>query len=123
MEQQPPSSGKRTDVGYKRPPPEHQFKKGHKPKPRKPKAKQPESTAELLRRVLHEERRVAMGKQVKWMPAAEILINKAFELAEKGNATMRRRLMELQMRTDKPVEEGAEPYTLVLNGDSTFPPW
>ena len=34
----PEAKSKRTDVGYKRPPVEHRFKKGQKPPPRKAKA-------------------------------------------------------------------------------------
>jgi hypothetical protein len=107
MNDDPPPSGKRTDVGYKRPPAEHQFKKGHKPPPRKKNGTaKPEGAGDLLRKLLQEERRVVIGNKASYMPVSEILIRKAFELSEKGNATMRRRLIELQMRNERPGDEG-----------------
>ena len=119
MEHDTPSSGKRTDVGYKRPPREHQFKKGHKPKPRKTKPRETElGIGDLLWKVLQEERRAITGNKITWMSAAEALIRKAYELADKGNPTMRRRISELLMRLEKPGGDSQEPRVkgFILNG-------
>jgi hypothetical protein len=51
--EQPPK-GNRTDVGYKRPPPETRFRKGQKPPPRKKKVVTPFSARDLFWKVLQE---------------------------------------------------------------------
>ena len=118
MEQQPPSSGKRADVGYKRPPREHQFKKGHKPAPRKQKEKNAAALkpSELLWRILQEERRVTIGNQVRWMSTLQLLIRRAFEISDKGNPSIRRIALDLLMRTDTPGEEDEALVRHFVNG-------
>jgi hypothetical protein len=65
------SGAERAEVGYKRPPREHQFKKGHKPPPRKKKEGAEVRISEILRKVLHEPRRVAINGKVCWVSGAE----------------------------------------------------
>jgi hypothetical protein len=97
-----PRAGKRTDVGYKRPPAEHQFKSGQKPPPRKRRAGEPESTTKLLARILAEERRLGRGTNVRWLSNAYLLIEVAFQLAEEGNQGVARALAEYLLAADKP---------------------
>lgn len=92
---------KRQDVGYKRPPPEHRFKAGQKPPPRKKKAVPDEvPISEILRKVLHEPRRATIGGKVKWVSSAELVIRKAYQEAEKGKAMLRRELARLLLSLD-----------------------
>lgn len=94
----PPSTGKRSDVGYKRPPLEHQFKKGEKPPPRKTKdAPRDVPMSEIMRKVLEEERRVTIGGKVQWLSAADLVMKRAWQEAEKGSATLRRELIRLTL--------------------------
>jgi hypothetical protein len=87
---------KRTDVGYGRPPKESQFKKGQKRPPRKPKEGGGQvPLTEILRKVLHEPRRVVINGKVKYVTGAELVIRRAYQEAEKGNATLRRELARL----------------------------
>jgi hypothetical protein len=95
---------KRSDVGYKRPPLEHQFKPGNKPKRRKAKPAEP-SMGELLWTILQEEVRTVSGKRVKWMTKAEAVYRKAHELADRNNPAMRRLIMDLMLRTVSPDEQ------------------
>jgi hypothetical protein len=86
---------KRSDVGYKRPPPEHRFQKGQKRPPRKKKQVEKTSPRDLLWGILQEERRVMVDGKSKWMTNSEIIMNNAFLLAEKGSAVMQRLVSEL----------------------------
>ncbi len=99
-------TAKRTDVGYKRPPVEHQFKAGQKPPPRKKHALVKVSTSKSLARILAEERRIMIGKKVRWLPNGHLLIEVAFQLAEKGNSTVARALAGYLLAGD-----GPEPLT------------
>ena len=95
-------TSKRTDVGYKRPPVEHQFKKGQKPRARKPKAAATELyPTEILWKVLREERRILIGGGASWMCNSDLILRKAMELAENGNATMQRAVNGLLFSLDK----------------------
>jgi len=110
---------KRTDVGYKRPPREHQFKKGNKPKPRKAKPK-PDifNPVELLRDLLAEERHYHTGKKVSRATTAELIARVAMELAEAGNATMAGLAFELNLLGLKSaVNADNEPRTWIKIGD------
>ncbi len=87
----PAAPAKRADVGYKRPPAEHQFKKGQKPPSRKLKGKAVGfSPTEILWDVLREQRRVTIDGKVRWISNADLIWRKAMQLAEIGNATMQR---------------------------------
>jgi hypothetical protein len=105
MEKDEPTGGKRTDVGYKRPPIEHQFKPGQKPPPRKEKSNEKQSTIELLVKILNEEQRVEIGGAVRWCTKAELIVLRAFQLAEKGSGTVSRALWDLLMLEDGPPSE------------------
>lgn len=99
---------KRQDVGYKRPPPEHRFKAGQKPPPRKKKAVPDEvPISEILRKVLHEPRRATIGGKVKWVSSAELVIRKAYQEAEKGKAMLRRELARLLLSLESGTCEDA----------------
>lgn len=97
-------AGKRLDVGYKRPPVEHRFKAGQTPPPRKKRIVEPESTTRCLLRILREERRLIRGKNVVWLTNATLLVEIAFQLAEKGNATVSRALTSYLMANDEPEQ-------------------
>jgi hypothetical protein len=103
-------------VGYKRPPRQHQFKKGHRPKPRKPKpVTMPETPGECLMRILDEERRTVIGRKVRWISNAQLVIERAFQLANKGSATLRSLLLALVF-ADEPTtaDAGERPVTIVF---------
>jgi len=105
MDTEPPNEPprtKRTDVGYKRPPVETQFKKGQKPPPRKKREARPLSATETLMKILREERRLTRDGKVVWETNAALLIEVAFQLAEKGNPTLSRALTDALMAGDKP---------------------
>ena len=99
---------KRTDVGYKRPPIEHQFKAGQKPPPRKKRADKPESMTQSLTRILREERRLKRGKKVVWLTNATLLVEVAFQLAEGSNSAVARALTGYLMAGDKPEVYGEQ---------------
>jgi hypothetical protein len=79
------SAGKRADVGYGRPPVEHQFKPGQPRPPRKVKSKDDLSKSPLaaLWKVLQDQRRVELKGKAVWISNAELILRKAFEFAEK----------------------------------------
>lgn len=107
---------KRTDVGYGRPPKEHQFKPGNKPPPRKRSIKPKEpTTAELLWTILQEDVRTTSAGRVRWMTKAEVLYRKAHELADHGSPAMRRLIMELMMRSVKAGQREPE-HDMLLEG-------
>lgn len=93
---------KRTDVGYKRPPREHQFKAGQKPPPRKRRANKPQSNAQVLAMILGEERRLTQGKKARWFTNGELVMEVAFQLAENDNSTVARALADYLLASDKP---------------------
>lgn len=97
----PEAKSKRTDVGYKRPPVEHRFKKGQKPPPRKAKATSAKlSPIEILWQILKESRPVSRkGKRV-WISNTALILHKAFEHAERGNPTMQRAVTGLLLALD-----------------------
>ena len=93
---------KRTDVGYKRPPPEHQFKKGQKPPPRRPKAPPPSTSPRAtLHRILNQVRWADInGRRVR-MTTGELILRVADQTAERtGNAALRRLLIQLDFRNE-----------------------
>ena len=89
------NEGKRIDVGYKRPPVEHQFKPGNKPAPRRKRQVKAPNAAALLIKILSQEQRVEIAGKVRWMTKGRLLIMVAFELAEQGNPTLSRALAKL----------------------------
>lgn len=115
-------TAKRTDVGYKRPPAEHRFAKGHRPAPRKPKPRIADETpAGVLWRLLQEERRVQIGKRWTRMSNAELLVRRAHELADTGNSTMRSLTLELLMRGQSPEEGNGWPTVIWRPDDLNAP--
>ncbi len=99
---------KRSDVGYKRPPIEHQFKKGQKPPPRKKKeAIGQVPVSETFRKILEEPRRVLWGKKVRWLTVADLIMKRAWQEAEKGSATLRRLILRLVLSSEGPGPEQA----------------
>ncbi len=93
---------KRTDVGYKRPPIEHQFKPGHTRGRRKKRADKQESATQCLARILGEERRLKRGGKTVWCTNANLVVEIAFQLAEGGNAAVSRALADYMMAGDEP---------------------
>lgn len=100
---------KRTDVGYKRPPVEHQYKPGQKQPPRKKHAQKPQSTTQCLTKIMGEERRLKRGKRARWYTNASLVLEVAFQLAEEGNSTVSRALADYLMAADKPDAVDNEP--------------
>ena len=113
------STGKRIDVGYKRPPVEHQFKPGNKPRPRKKRSTKRPSDLELVIKLLNEQQRVEIGGKVRWCTKARLLIMVAFKLAEKGNPTLSRALTDLLLK-DVASAEANEPWLQIEQEDGTF---
>lgn len=94
----PAKTAKRTDVGYGRPPRDRQFKKGEKPPPRKKKdAPREVPMSEAFRKVLEEERRVTIGGKGRWLTAADLVMKRAWQEAEKGSSTLRRAITGLML--------------------------
>lgn len=100
---QGPPATKRTDVGYKRPPVEHQFKPGQKPPRRKPRAEKPQSSMQLLAKILAEERRLERGNKASWYCNGYLVLEVAFQLAEQENSTVARALTEYLIASDPPA--------------------
>ncbi len=112
------SSEKRSDVGYKRPPQEHQFRKGEKPPPRKKKeAIGQVPMSETFRKILDEPRRVIVGNKVRWLTVADLVMMRAWQEAEKGSATLRRAILRLSLSCEA---SGPEQAPLVVT-DLTAP--
>ena len=104
----PTTTGKRSDVGYKRPPPEYQFKKNEKPPPRKKKeAPREVPMSEAFRKVLEEERRVEIGGKPQWLTAADLVMKRAWQEAEKGSPTLRREIVRLMLSCEGVAPEQA----------------
>ena len=101
------SPAKRSDVGYKRPPREHQFKKGEKPPPRKKEAIGQVPMSETFRKILDEPRRVVLAGKVRWVTCADLVIMRAWQEAEKGSATLRREMLRLSLSSEAPAAEQA----------------
>ena len=94
---------KRNDVGYKRPPVEHQFKPGQKPPPRRRKAEKAQSNTQLFARILAEERRLERGNKAIWCSTGSLVLEIAFQVAEKGNPTVMRALTDCLIASDPPI--------------------
>ena len=99
---QPP---RRSDVGYGRPPAEHQFKKGQKPPPRKRRKKPQESAQVVLWRILKELKRVEINGKPMWLPMSEIIMRKAFMLADEGHPSIQRLLTDIALANAEDDEE------------------
>lgn len=113
-----PTCTKRSDVGYRRPPVEHQYKPGQKPPARKPKPT-PLTVTETLEMILREEKRIERNGKVQWITNAELLGEVAFQLAEKGNEALSRALLDCLMASEKPPTLSDEP-TILWEPDSDF---
>ena len=101
-------TGKRSDVGFGRPPREHQFKKGEKPPPRKKKTPSVDvPMSDIMRKVLEEPRRVTLGGKVRWLTVADLIMKRAWQEAEKGSATLRRLLLRLTLSAESPAPDQA----------------
>lgn len=108
------------NVGYCRPPVEHQFKPGQKPPPRKakPKKEQFKSSLEALWKVLHEQRRLMVNGKVVWMSNAELIVRKAFKCAEKDDSpTISSLVGELMLVGDNQTLE--TPDQTLMDPDAT----
>ena len=113
----PRIKGKRSDVGYKRPPPETRFKKGQKPPPRKKKEAVEETANNLFWRLLHETRPVKINGKRRWLTVAEIIVECAYLEAEKGSPTLQRLLNKLMLKSDV---SNNEPEVFYQMGDEQF---
>lgn len=99
---------KRTDVGYKRPPSEHQFTKKNQPARRKKKDPLREvPMSETLRKVLNEPRRVVQNGKVRWLTTADLVLTRAWQEGEKGSVSLSREMMRLSLSAEVPAPEKA----------------
>ena len=110
---------RRTDVGYKRPPVEHQFQPGNKPAPRKKRSAKSPNPVELLIQILGEEQRVEVAGKVRWYTKGRLLIMVAFKLAEQGNPTLSRALAKLLFK-DSHSTKINEPWLQLQRQDGTW---
>ncbi len=101
------SPAKRSDVGYKRPPWEHQFTKENQPPPRKKDTLREVPMSETLRKVLDEPRRAVVGGKARWVTSADLVLMRAWQEAEKGSALLRREMMRLSLSAEIPAPEQA----------------
>ena len=101
--------GRRTDVGYKRPPVETRFKKGQAPPPRKKKhrSKQNDPT-QTFWEVLQEPRRAKINGKARWATTSELIVRTAFIEAEKGSPVLQRLLNQLLLGKGIPEEDRIE---------------
>jgi hypothetical protein len=79
-----PARGKRADVGYGRPPPEHQFKPGQSGNPRGRPKKYP-TLLELFADELNRKRTIVEGGQERRVQTDKILVKRTIDLALKGD--------------------------------------
>lgn len=98
---------KRSDVGYKRPPWEHQFTEENQPPPRKKDPLREVPMSETLRKVLDEPRRVVQNGKVRWLTSADLVLMRAWQEAEKGSASLSREMMRLSLSAEVPAPEQA----------------
>jgi len=77
------------DVGYKKPPRQHQFQPGNQAARKRGRSKNKDETfslAEILARALRAQRKIKRGDQIITMPAAEILIERLVQMMTTGTA-------------------------------------
>jgi len=101
--------GRRTDVGFKRPPVETRFQNGQAPPPRKkkPRSKQNNPT-QTFWEVLQEPRRAKINGKVRWSTTSELIVRTAFIEAEKGSPVLQRLLNQLLLGKGIPEEDRIE---------------
>ncbi len=101
--------GRRTDVGYKRPPVETRFKKGQAPPLRKKKHRSKEDDpTQTFWEVLQESRRAMINGEVRWATTSELIVRTAFIEAEKGSPVLQRLLNQLLLGKGIPEEDRIE---------------
>ena len=93
---------KRTDVGYKRPPVEHQFKAGQKQPPRKNVLSNQRRASDCLASILAEEIRVMRDGKPEWRTNGSLILEVAFRMAEEGSTTVLRALTDHLIASDPP---------------------
>ncbi len=98
--------GRRTDVGYKRPPVETRFKNGQAPPPRKKKHRSKQSDpTQTFWEVLQEPRRARINGKARWPTTSELIVRTAFIEAEKGSPVLQRLLNQLLLGKGIPEED------------------
>jgi hypothetical protein len=106
--------------GYKHPPKEHRFKPGQKPPPRKKKRASSKTDArQLFWRVLQEPRRAIVDGKRGWFSTSDLIVRKAFAVAEQGNSTLNRLLNQLLLRGENAADDHG--YELILEPDHPTP--
>lgn len=95
-----PKPAKRKDVGYCRPPAEHQFQLGQKPPARKKRTDYPMTVRQTLTKILGEGRRLKRGRKTRWYSKGYLVVEVAFRLAEEGNSAVSRALADYLMAGD-----------------------
>lgn len=112
---------RRGDVGYCRPPVEHQFKSGQKPPPRRAKAKKKPSKSPLdaFWKVLHEQRRIIVNGKAVWMSNAELIVRKGFEFAEKDDNPTISNLVADLMLAGEDAQELTTPNQTIFDPNAT----
>ncbi len=95
-------------------------RKAKKPPPRRKKNIEDASPRELLWAILQEERRVVIEGVPRWMRTSEIIIRKAFQLADAGKPTLQRLLSELLFSVDMNPDGKGEGPRVVIDPDGMF---
>lgn len=104
--QDPTQRAPRTDVGYKRPPVETQFKSGQKPPPRKKKCGvQQDDPTQIFWAVLQQPRRALINNKVQWATTAELIVRSAFIEAERGSSILQRLLNQMLLGKHVQIED------------------
>lgn len=91
----PSTSNPKYEIGYGRPPKATQFKLGGKRPARKATKPSAKSQNDLFWAILQEPCRVKRNGKAIWMSKAALIVERAFALAEQGNATLRRLMIDL----------------------------
>ena len=111
----PSGSARSYEVGYGKPPKEHQFKAGHRRKPRVRADAERSLPSGTLWAVLNEVRSININGKPASMRNAEIIVRRLVEKAEKGNSSLTALLQTLMMMTEAEAQEPEDAFTVVVN--------
>jgi hypothetical protein len=108
------STTQENQVGYCKPPKEHQFKKGICPNPKGRGKKKPSKLAEDVREVLSELTSYREGKNIKRAPRGAVMIKNLATRAMKGDIRAATMLLDLRQFCFERTDTG--PIVLVVEG-------
>ena len=110
-------SGGAYEVGYGRPPKQHQFKKGRSGNPRGRPPKKPDLYAELMA-VLREKVTVNVGAEPTTVTVQQALLLRLREMAVAGDATAQKLLLRIMREMPEPPPEAATRSIEEIMGDA-----